>query len=191
MHPLLLKFYDLLIKVPNDAIQAGCEAVSVNARDQTGSFGTVSFFCEYGPDDPLFLNKLVAAGTNMKDTLELDSAWVRLSPLHLAAQKEKPRLLRALLDLGFPVNICHKFGDTACDVTASWNCKKLLLDAGGKTSTHHLIENVSKFLDTRDNRRAASIAILGLKRCQSTVSASKDVLSMIARCVWSTRGHEN
>ena len=64
--------------------------------------GVLWHLCGFGPlDDTGLLYHFVELGA----TLELDHAGERTTPLHEAAGSGKPRLLRALLDLGTPVDI--------------------------------------------------------------------------------------
>ena len=135
-------------------------------------------------------------------TLELDSAGKRQSPLHWAAYWGKPRLLRALLDLGTPVDILYERGRTPllfALVSKKVECARLLLDAGAQlrlvTENNYctIPQWARDFASAREHARAASLAMLGLLRCGSRVvgrSNGIDVLRVVARCVWGTRGQQ-
>lgn len=173
-----------------------------NAQTRDRGWGVLWHLCQYGPhDDPGLLYHFVKLGA----TLELDSAGKRTSPLHRAAYNGKPRLLRALLDLGTPVDILDGFENTPLrfslrDILVE--CARLLLDAGAQLSLVKengrvfitIPQQARDFVSAREHVRAASIAMLGLLRCGSRVLGSGngiDVLRVVARCVWGARGQEN
>lgn len=166
--------------------------------------GVLYFFCLFAKrDDPQLLHECIKNGAH----LELESAGKRLSPLHHAANNRHPKSTRLLLDLGVPVDIEDGLGNTA--LTFLWTnlcrlawfqgntieCAKVLIDAGARILPLKTMKTnwVLKFLASRDCARAASIAILGLVRCRSDCMGQngKDVLVLIARCVWESRGTES
>lgn len=170
--------------------------------------GVLTHVCEFGPDDPDLLRHFIEMGA----TLELDSSHIRGGPIHSAAATNKPKMLRMLLDLGTPANL-FSYRYTPLDNTFGFNsgelanafafkllicyeesrmCAKILLDAGAQLSEckRDVPQWVHEYVSTRKKTRAASIAILGLLVCKSSVIScvGRDILRVLARCVWSMRG---
>lgn len=153
--------------------------------------GVVTSLCWFGPDDPDLLHHFISLGA----TIELDSIGTRKSPLHLAARHDKPRLVRALIDLGVPVNIRDAGGVTPLYETFYWSTfketksSKILLSAGAKQIDNvgiHVPNWFFRIVTERENMRASCIVLIGLPKCGSNALV-KDVLRIIARCVWATQ----
>lgn len=176
-----------------DAAKRLVTPANVQTRDRY-DYGVLWYFCWYGPDDPGLLFHFMELGV----TLELDSVGWRSSPLHQTAGCGKPRLLRALLDLGIPVDIlnCDKVTPLFWSLMGDQvECAWLLLDAGAQLSFVEKVgtfipEWVREFVTKREQTRTSSVIILGLLRCNSKVTGQngRDVLKMVARCMWRLRG---
>lgn len=175
---------------PIDEAIACITSSNANSRDSFG-LGVVSNLCYYGPDQPEVLKHFLQLGA----TLELTNAGERSTPLHCATYGNQPRLLRALLDLGTPVDIVDRSNFTSLHNAFVINvcaCAKVLLDAGAKPSKcfDKTPLWVWDYLVKRDCKRATCCIVLGLQRfCSSnTIGGNgRDVLKMIARCIWATR----
>lgn len=74
-------------------------------------------------------------------------------------------------------------------------CVYTLLDAGAKlkhvVDVLYIPQWVRDFVSNRKKRRKESLAVLTLLKRKSIILAEngKDVLQIIARCVWGKRGH--
>lgn len=174
--------------------------------------GVLTHVCEFGPDDPDLLHHFIKLGA----TLELDSVGIRGGPIHSATATNKPKILHTLLELGTPVNLGSyrytpldnafgfKFGEEAnangYTVGAIYKesrlCAKILLDAGAQPSEckRNVPQWIYDYVSTREKTRASAIAVLGLLLCRSSVISGgkyigRDVLCVVARCVWSLRGN--
>lgn len=151
-----------------------------------GELGVISYFCKYGSDDVESLHRLLRCGAS----LELDSNGLRWNPLHVAAQRDKPKLVRALLDLGVPVNILTRYSSTPlwCSMDSGKMCTMILIDAGAQIVPIVPIW-VRNFVATRKKIRSTALALLCVTRCgANTFGNGKDVFLIIARCVWGLRG---
>lgn len=154
--------------------------------------GAISHLCERGPDDVDLLHFLIGMGAS----LELDSDGSRWSPLHFAATTNKPNITLALLELGIPANILTWSGSTPLDACAispppNLKCVDALIAAGGKNLVYKLRGYMKRFVANREVARAASIIVLGLHLVAPTTTLQgnkKDVLRIVARCVWGMRG---
>lgn len=151
-----------------------------------GRHCVLTYLCFLGPDDPQLLHHCVQSGASVMTHVG------DKTPLHFAATNGKHALVRALLDLGASVNQQTMVGkQTALDLTDDDKCIKTLLEAGGKFS-----QPCNKywwtlfFSQTREASRVESIIVLGLKHCGSKTigNNNRDVLRMVARCVWARRG---
>lgn len=126
--------------------------------------------------------------------------------LHLAAYNDKPNMIRELIQLGVNIDERNCAGHTAlhsavCPRHRSQQCARLLLDAGAAYDPHssfcdycrpdtlHFPNWLTEFVETRNATRKAATVVLGLYRCCRRRGTNKDVLRIVARCVWSTRGH--
>lgn len=180
-----LDFVEFIDCLSSDKVAKAITMVTTrNMHSRYLNRGVVSVFCENGPDDPELLRHFV--GLSAVDVLGANS-------LHWAASSNKPRVLRALIDMGGNVNLQNTHdGSSPLEWTSvvHYECAKVLLDAGAKCKMNCMSSwEWKKFLSHREKARIATIAILCLPRCQQLLSKSKDVLRIVARCVWSTRGH--
>lgn len=141
--------------------------------------------CRSGPDDPELLLHYLAI--NPKET----ASQLRFG-LYWACKYNKPCLARVFVDHGASVCEVNRFGRNALDVAfeRSSGCTRVLLVCGAKTSTTcgRVPYWASKFLRTKKITRKACIVVLGLNR--SFPNYFKDVLRIIARCIWATRAEE-
>lgn len=168
--------------------------------------GVAWYLCAYGPDRPDLLVRFMKMGAELNIEFECEKA-VNGSSLHQAAMHNKPKLVRAILNLG----VCKGMFSRGSD---HW-CSKVFLDAANRigkyafscqgphcvleecSSVHsqlHWSVLIKKFLAIRECVCEASIVILGLQKSRSQVVEQSgngvDVLRIIARCVWSTRTHD-
>lgn len=170
------------------------------ARNAMG-YGIITFLCAYGPDDPELLRHFFELGA----TLELDNNGKRGSPLHYAVHRNKPNLVRTLLQMGVPINITDGYGmipfsyafrNGCTDTPGNGLCAKILADTGlvsvveGNTMVMGFGKKWSEgFMEARDRARTVSVIILGLIKSGNNIFGNgKDVLRVIARCTWSSRG---
>ena len=175
-----------------DAAKSIVTPANAQARRARDGYGVVFYLCWYGPNDPGLLHHFVKLGA----TLELDSAFIRDSPLHAAAFRGNYKQMRALLDLGVPVDIFCSYNYTPLYYSLGYQkrkCTRLLLDAGAKLgcAKQDLVPNwVYDFVTKREQTRTFSVIILGLLRCNSKVTGQngKDILRIVARCLWGLRG---
>lgn len=156
----------------------------------------IQAYCMCGPDDANVLRHFMDLGATLSWT-------TNYSPLCLAAQRGSKEITRALLTVGACVD--EKGG---CDVTpldiaiyyvmkanrryySHRNCALLLIDAGANISL--VRDTIPKwaldFVEARNKARGGSLVIMGLVMCRSRSIGQngKDVLKMIARCVWKER----
>lgn len=157
----------------------GIKRLIVNTSN---AFDLLEVVCQQGHDDDFSLiGYFLAMGA-----CRMNNA------LHSAASYDKPKMLRALLDAGINVNRLGRSGKTAFHFAMVWNCRqciKVLIDAGA-TPPVDAEEWITEYIDERSTMRSSCIVMMALNRCRSAYSgANKDVLRMIARCVWSARGH--
>lgn len=166
-------------------------------RDSHGDCVLV-YLCWLGPDDPdLLYHFLHLAGEFPFNKIGY------FSPAQMAARENKPKLLRALLDVNIeyinytsswhgatPFQYCYLTDQD----TRGFECVRVLVDAGAKLPDPDGIGPILQiFITKRIETRSAAIAILCLKCCRSSVLSGGnggDVLRVIARCVWSTRGYQ-
>lgn len=156
-------------------------------------FGVVWHYCLYGKvDDPDIVYHFVAMGAS----LDVGNKNLISSSLHAAATNQKPRILKALLALGCPVDMIDKRCLTPLcrSLTFSRPCAEILLDAGAKLSNVRVGTIVpqwaTEFVRVREETRSTAIIILGILKCGGKNANGKDELLMIARCIWSTRGQK-
>lgn len=201
----VLQFYEFGQLLENKDINSAKKLVTaknVRARNPAG-WGIVVHVCWFGPDTDEGLD-LLHYVLNLGASLDLKAEGKRWSPLHSAAWHGKPKLARELVRLGLPVDIKNTNSETPLCLALANNqniVAKVLLDCGANLELIRKDEPFFKkeiplwfntFVLTRNERRQASIAILGLLRCNSEVLKpnGKDILQIIAKSVWGTRGHE-
>ena len=163
----------------------------------------VSDFCYGNVDDPSILDMLMEKGARFY--LE----WVDfLHTPNLLEAVGNPKLLRKLLDFGSNPNSQNKDGSASLThartmyvlyanspykyaraISSLISSMKVLVDAGGKLN-EYFPKCILDFEANRLRIRSTSIAILGSIKTNSKVIGEngKDVLKIIARCLWSLRG---
>lgn len=176
---------------------------NVRECDSNGC-GVVWHMCRspFFPDDAKTLTYFIKLGASYFINVQDAACRVIVEPIHLAARTGKKNMLRVLLDLGIPVDtpsFCVRNTPLfyAVNSDRGRDCARLLLDAGANLDLVHnnikIPTWVGKFVANRYSARNASIAILYLhsdaKATKSLCGNGRDMLRMIARCVWSTRGH--
>lgn len=167
-----------------------------NVNDVDKNFaGVVHYACLFGTDDPSALFYFASIGIH-KGLLENQNEGF-FAPLHRCAMHGKFQLVKALVQLGVSVNL-RDSGKTPLDCLLSLQVGETkmcmqLLDMGATSS--FLVDDddnlLCAFVHHREATRQASIIVLGLHRCccpETLQHNGKDVLSMIARCLWSMRG---
>lgn len=157
--------------------------------------------CACGPDDPdLLLKPCIDCGASMNPPQESSSA------LHSSAYHNKPKLMRCLLDWGIPVNIPSQLEKRTPLQWAFDNnsiaAMQVLIDAGAKiiidetlkdqmkysTIKTHIVQVASQFAKTRNQVR--TIAMLCLLQPKRLKNRQRDVMRIIARSIWATRGYD-
>lgn len=163
---------------------------NVNDVNHSGA-GVALYACKYGHDDPEAL--LYFASIGIQQTLLENASFGFWAPIHRAAIDDKMHLVRSLVRLGVPINLYDSSRtplDAMFEQVIKYNVKSCieLVDMGAKTYFPH--EWIHDFTKQRQRTRHASIIVLGLQRCfPNTLQGNgKDVLRMIARCLWSLRG---
>lgn len=188
-----------------DAEAAKLIVTSENAdkRDEHGR-GVIWHLMYNGPDNPDLLHDFLQKGATLHAPSVDDTSY---PPLHQAAKYKRKKMLLALLDGGYPVDYDH-CGLTPLDVVLSGSIYfskkivKILLDAGAKIYNpvyrcedgDRNIAWAKRYQHHREQTRMSAIIVLGLVMKKSRIVGrcnGRDVLRMIARCVWSTRGHES
>lgn len=164
----------------DDRIEKAKEYITADMLDERGYNSIVNKLCVYGPDDPELLQYLLDRGA------VLDCVAMLLTS---ALDSAKSRLVRAILDRVDRVASSIFVFESA----AKRLCVLHLLDAGVRVySCGHLGDpNWIQYLtDTRHRVRTASLVVLCAKRARSNVMGINgvDILRVIARCVWGTRG---
>lgn len=183
-----MDFHHFSLLLKQGRFEEAIECVTTeNANDSQYSTGrgALELFVLYGPDGPngvAMLHRLLSKGVKLN----------HVAPLYYAATRKKVGLVRALLDLRAPIG-CDAI-DWAVFRTGfgtgfeedrrnlSHICAKMLIDAGAKCTVR------IPFYESRLLARKAAIAILSLQT-QKLGGGAKDVLRIIGRCVWGTRGH--
>lgn len=157
--------------------------------------GFIWYFMFHGKhDDPTTLQYLLDQGA----TLDAPKASGYYSPLQQAICYGKVKVLRALLNIGVGVNV-YVYNCTSLELALKRNLAaiaKILLDAGANLGLVNrcavtIPEWVHRFVKHREYVRQTTLIVLGLKRARSRSLGcvnGKDVLCVIARCVWETRG---
>lgn len=120
-----------------------------------------------------------------------------------AIVEKSDRNLEELLNFGHPIEGTFLTIDNTISlleiaiIVGQTYCARLLIDRGAQlknVNTNYHFEWAVFFVSSREKTRGGALAILGLLLCRSRSIVSsgngKDVLRMISRCVWSTRGHE-
>lgn len=170
-----------------------------NIHDTTNWGGILVYVCCDGPDEPDLLRYFVAMGAS----LEIENNRKPVTPLGWALRKSNYNQIKELLRLGVPVNsFVDNLNHTPLFVSLYRNdnrITKLLLDAGAKISklpsngNEFVTKPILDFIASREATRQACIVVLGMKRCGSRVLQPNgiDVLRVIGRCLWETRGYEN
>lgn len=173
---------------------------NVKCVDHMGH-GVLSYVCCFTEnDDPTIIHHCIGKGAS----IDTDSHGKRLSLLHITAQKGKNKMLRALLDFGvLDVNGHDRDGRTPLYHTfrrGDTKCARVLLDAGARSTfvkewqtTFFIESRGQEFVIAREMARLAAVTVMGVARCKSIVLSGngKNVLWLIARCVWETRGHQD
>lgn len=178
----------------------------LNAKAQTPTCeGITTQLCRYGADEPELLRHFIMCGAPM----EPDDTMMGL--LHICALHAKPLLLREIINIRGGASIDDleskdRFGRDVYDLALLFfndedkpfeervACIKELIEVNGKVPPKwKSCKWVNEFAAARVATRSAAIAILGLIRCSSATlqrtQNGKDVLILIARCIWGTRGH--
>lgn len=172
---------------------------NILSRDAQNS-GIVYNVCLY-LDDPDFLRYVLQLGA----PLEVEESPQHYLPIHHVASANKSRMLRVLLDFGTPVDArggCYNH--TALHialivdrrVTHQRETSKMLLDAGAKLAfcfKENVPDWAHAFVANREQTRCGCIIVMGLRISRSNTLGhssivNKDVLRIVARCLWSTRG---
>lgn len=159
---------------------------------ESDGYGVVWCVCVHGPDDPSLLLYFLQLGAVMQTNTPNTC-------LHITTQQHKYKLMRAIIDAGFPINTPDVNGITALSEAIIYCNRfgaKMLMDAG---ATLQKIQNswakiqkswAVQWLKARATTRDACIVILGLVKCKSTIITNngRNVLWLIARCLWQKRG---
>lgn len=161
--------------------------------------GVVWCLCnnDRGPDEPELLHYFVGLGASLGTCL----SGRLYSPIHTAAFGGKTNLVRAFLDYyDVPVDIVGlNWTPLGCAVLHNHrSCVHLLLDRGADVSGFQefylnkkpeLFPLLQRFIHGRNRAQTATLVILNLMKEQTfrATGNGKDVLRMIARCVWATR----
>lgn len=113
--------------------------------------------------------------------------------LRALAYYGRTKMIRELLDLGVvDEKPTLESPYAAVDIAVIWmkyESAFVLLDAGAKCGVNPP-KWVIDFIDVRNAAREAAMVVLGLQRCGTLFVVSRDALRIVARCVWSTRGHQ-
>lgn len=163
----------------------------VNVHDVDEEGDEVAWYIfNYGPDDPSLVSYLVECGYHANEN----------KMVLRAIRSNKPKILRALLD-DYSVSPKNDWLETAI-LYHNTHIIRVLIDAGVSVTvpvTSHswsiqYPEFINRFITKRNHTRTISVIVIGLKtlcaRSDALQGNGKDVLVMIARCIWSTRGHE-
>lgn len=175
----------------------------------TSEVGVVSYVCSYGVDDrDELIMYFVELGISHHLLENITSYF--WGTMHRAAIRSKTNIMKALINLGVPVDSNGKnkkstplFHALLSHMYPNTNEKKktviFLLDHGANPDLIEekelLPQYARDFINHRQTTRHASIIILGLHRCYNgrknvLQHNGKDVLSMIARCLWSLLGNK-
>lgn len=149
-----------------------------------------TIFCSYAKDDLVLLSQLVSLGVSFMFQVS-KNRWN--APIHFAAKNNKVKIVRALIDMD-KVNVNMGNGGNYTPLRFALNnanVAKILLDAGA-----HYDKNapqwVRDFMLRREKTRLVCIVVLGQLLCRGSIvlqsGNGRDVLRMVARCIWSTRG---
>lgn len=179
--------FDKVLKLATDIVKL---------RDEDDD-GVIWYVCAYAPDvdeSVQLIHKLVALGAAL-EIKPKTSFYSRRNPIHVVCWKEKPKLLHTLIELGSPIELRCGNGWTALHhaiSVQSVECVKILLDAGAQLSlcvSNFVPTWVTTLAEKRTRIRNVSIVLLGMIKISSTslCGNGRDVLRMIARCVWSMR----
>lgn len=176
-----------------DAVKTLVTPENVNSRDADGC-GVVWMLCWCGGweknGDADLLRYFVELGASLEfDDSKRDPNVP--SPLYFAASRNKARLVRLLLDFGTPLHYTytHPPLDGAIYSNAR-DAARVLIDMGARTEKYQL-RWVTQFVEARIQTRQVAIIILGSQQVKSKVPGrgnGKNVLWLIARCVWGSRG---
>lgn len=158
-------------------------------------FGVLRHVANYGPDDPELIRHFVAMGA---------VGWIE--SMFAAAQQGKVKVVQMFLGLGVSIHSLDYRKRTLLLKAlygGHFKCAKILLDAGAdlcaseeyinrlpkwqhKKHANIIPQWAYRFVIARTKARHACVIIL-MRRCCCGVN--RDVMRIIARCVWSTRGH--
>lgn len=174
-----------------DGIKLIAESKDISQVFSDGSSVTWMFL-QYVPENPEILKILLENGAP-----RTSNSTYHFPPLMKATSLSKWISMRVLLNAGCNVNEPHQH-QRAIDIAIDNNDitgLKLLLDAGANPSyarRQNVPFWVHEFMSNREQTRSQCICVLGLKRVRSRslgCANGTDVLRIIARCVWETRGH--
>lgn len=108
----------------------------------TDGDGLVAIFCwRGGPDDPDLLMKLIAKGAPLLST--------GFGALHLAVCRDKPKLVRKLIDLGLNIVQLNKVDRRPMSYVKSLKVAKILVDAGAPFKGRDLLPDYQKNTNVR------------------------------------------
>lgn len=159
-----------------------------------GGADVIVTLCTYGCDNPTILRYFLGLGAPTQNC----------SIIFVCVLRGKPKLLRVLMDATKYVAKDDQFFWPCERVNAlmpllhhalfiNSACARVLLDAGAKlhqikwTMKNPDFEWVHDFMNKRECARTSAAIVLGIVRCGSRVLC-RDMLKLIARCVWETRG---
>jgi hypothetical protein len=163
------------------------EAKAFISRQDVSDPNVLVCFCEYGPDDPEWLQCLLDLGV-------IPTIYALLA----AANADNLRLMRKLIDVGVDVNETDWNGWTIMDHARIEYTRKatfLIIDAGGKYLRFEGedIPFISLIRKSRESLRSCAIAMIGVITRRSPLRGERgigDVTRMIARVIWESRGTE-
>lgn len=150
--------------------------------------------CSDGPDDPLLVKHFFDMGLIVPQSRFRGPKF-----LDLAVTNDFHRSLHVLLD-HLPINekdnnFDEEDGnfDTPLEIVFSKNncayCLRVLMDAGAKPTRYMMKEQpwIKQFVYSRTLARECALALLCVPRMRGKVNVTRDVMRIVARCVWSTR----
>lgn len=154
------------------------EAVKVNAS-MVSQYDIPYIVLRYAPDDPIWLNYCLLIAPSMS----------RLLMRGLSIRGGKKNIICYLVtEIGVSLDYLDRFGDYGLDDAdfCSASMQRILIDLGA-TKMRSDCANFGKCKTAISNRhrcRHSALITLSASRCRSDI---RDILQIIARCVWSAR----
>lgn len=169
---------------------------------EVGDEDIIRSVCRYGPDDPTIIQYFLGLGAPLY-TCWSTRPFYKAS-IYYAAFNGNVKQIQELVRVGVSVDFNDRKTVLSCVLKKLWNgsfynnedlvrSAICLIDLGAKyVPLSEEFMWIQEFVESKHATQHACIIILGLQRCCRNDNVlqgnGKDILRVIARCLWSLRG---